>query len=136
MKTAEEFLREKLESEIADFGDGTAEFHTRDIAHLLQCLDEKDNIIGQTEQDFRTHFKEQGFELYKTEDLKPKLDRLEELEKGGPILTEELLVRIFEHGSDACYYSLNEQTGVVDPGKYEIFKKKTIESILSTHKTN
>jgi hypothetical protein len=31
---------------------------------------------------------------------------------------------------------LNEQTGVVDPGKYEIFKKKTIESILSTHKTN
>jgi hypothetical protein len=35
-----------------------------------------------TEQDFITHFKEQGFELYKTEDLKPKLDRLEELEKG------------------------------------------------------
>lgn len=41
-KTAEQFLREKLESEISSFGDGTTEFHTRDIEHLLKCLDDKD----------------------------------------------------------------------------------------------
>ncbi len=45
--TAEEFLREKLESEISSFGDGTTEFHTRDIQHLLKCLDDKDEIIKQ-----------------------------------------------------------------------------------------
>ena len=43
--TAEQFLREKLESEIESFGDGTTEFHTRDIQHLLHCLDEKDEQI-------------------------------------------------------------------------------------------
>lgn len=43
--TAEEFLREKLESEIQNFGDGTTEFHTRDIEHLLKCLDGKDDEI-------------------------------------------------------------------------------------------
>jgi hypothetical protein len=43
--TAEEFLREKLASEISNFGDGTTEFHTRDIEHLLKCLDEKDEQI-------------------------------------------------------------------------------------------
>ncbi len=43
--TAEQFLREKLESEISSFGDGTTEFHTRDIEHLLKCLEEKDNEI-------------------------------------------------------------------------------------------
>lgn len=43
--TAEEFLREKLESEITSFGDGTTEFHTRDIEHLLKCLEEKDDRI-------------------------------------------------------------------------------------------
>lgn len=45
--TAENFLREKLESEIASFGDGATEFHTRDIQHLLECLDEKDTQIQQ-----------------------------------------------------------------------------------------
>jgi len=40
--TAEQFLREKLESQISEFGDGTTEFHTRDVEHLLKCLDEKD----------------------------------------------------------------------------------------------
>ena len=40
--TAEQFLREKLESEISSFGDGTTEFHTRDIEHLLKCLEAKD----------------------------------------------------------------------------------------------
>lgn len=45
--SAEEFLREKLESEISAFGDGTTEFHTRDIEHLLKCLDEKDNEINE-----------------------------------------------------------------------------------------
>lgn len=40
--TAEDFLREKLESQIATFGDGSTEFHTRDIQHLLDCLDNKD----------------------------------------------------------------------------------------------
>lgn len=44
--TAEEFLRDKLESEISSFGDGTTEFHTRDIEHLLKCLDEKDEKIS------------------------------------------------------------------------------------------
>ena len=44
--SAEQFLREKLESEISSFGDGTNEFHTREIQHLLQCLDEKDNKIS------------------------------------------------------------------------------------------
>ena len=44
-QTAEEFLREKLESEIGSFGDGTTEFHTRDVAHLLKCLEEKDSEI-------------------------------------------------------------------------------------------
>lgn len=43
--TAEKFLREKLESEISSFGDGMAEFHTRDIELLLHCLDEKDEQI-------------------------------------------------------------------------------------------
>lgn len=47
--TAEEFLREKLESEIQAFGDGTTEFHTRDIEHLLKCLDQKDERIKHTE---------------------------------------------------------------------------------------
>ncbi len=43
--TAEQFLRDKLESEIGSFGDGTKEFHTRDIEHLLKCLDDKDKLI-------------------------------------------------------------------------------------------
>lgn len=43
--TAEQFLREKLESEIQSFGDGTTEFHTRDIEHLCKCLDDKDDEI-------------------------------------------------------------------------------------------
>lgn len=43
--SAEQFLRDKLESEIATFGDGTTEFHTRDVQHLLQCLDKKDEEI-------------------------------------------------------------------------------------------
>ena len=43
--TAEQFLREKLESQISSFGDGTTDFHTRDIDHLLKCLEEKDNEI-------------------------------------------------------------------------------------------
>lgn len=43
--TAEQFLREKLESEISSFGDGTTEFHTRDIEHLCKCLDDKDDEI-------------------------------------------------------------------------------------------
>lgn len=47
--TAEEFLRDKLQSEIAEFGDGTTEFHTRDVAHLLQCLEDKDVRIKHTE---------------------------------------------------------------------------------------
>lgn len=47
--TAEEFLREKLETEIGSFGDGTTEFHTRDIEHLLLCLDDKDEKIRQLE---------------------------------------------------------------------------------------
>jgi hypothetical protein len=45
--TAEKFLRKKLESEISVFGDGTAEFHTRDVQHLLICLDDKDGVISQ-----------------------------------------------------------------------------------------
>ena len=47
--TAEAFLREKLESEIQTFGDGTTEFHTRDVEHLLKCLDDKDERIKHTE---------------------------------------------------------------------------------------
>ena len=47
--TAEEFLREKLESEIQTFGDGTTEFHTRDIEHLLKCLEDKEERIKETE---------------------------------------------------------------------------------------
>ena len=43
--TAEQFLIEKLESEIQSFGDGTTEFHTRDIEHLCKCLDDKDDEI-------------------------------------------------------------------------------------------
>ena len=43
--TAEQFLRDKLESEIQNFGDGSTEFHTRDIEHLCKCLDEKDSEI-------------------------------------------------------------------------------------------
>lgn len=43
--TAEQFLRDKLESEIQSFGDGTTEFHTRDIEHLCKCLDDKDDEI-------------------------------------------------------------------------------------------
>ena len=43
--TAEDFLREKLESEIQICGDGNTEFHTRDLSHLLDCLKEKDNLV-------------------------------------------------------------------------------------------
>jgi len=48
--TAEEFLRNKLESEISSFGDGMSEFHTRDLEHILKCLDEKDQIIQQKDE--------------------------------------------------------------------------------------
>lgn len=48
--TAEEFLRDKLASEIEGFGDGTTGFHTRDIQHLLHCLEEKDNQILYSDQ--------------------------------------------------------------------------------------
>lgn len=43
--TLEQFLREKLESEIGIFGDGTTEFHTRDLQQLLCILDKKDEKI-------------------------------------------------------------------------------------------
>lgn len=47
--TAEKFLREKLELEIKLFGDATtehlAQFHVKDVGHLLKCLDEKDEMI-------------------------------------------------------------------------------------------
>ncbi len=48
--SAEKFLREKLASEISSFGDGTTEFHTRDVEHLLYCLDSKDKEIKSTEE--------------------------------------------------------------------------------------
>ena len=48
--TAEEFLRNKLENEIGYFGDGNTEFHTRDLEHLLKCMDDKDEIIRQNER--------------------------------------------------------------------------------------
>lgn len=48
--SAEQFLREKLASEIETFGDGTTEFHTRDIEHLLKCLENKDDVIMEDEQ--------------------------------------------------------------------------------------
>ena len=43
--TAEQFLIEKLESEISSFGDGITEFHTRDIQHLCKCLSDKNDEI-------------------------------------------------------------------------------------------
>lgn len=43
--TAEKFLRDKLSSEIKLFDNGVEEFHTRDINHLLKCLDDKDKKI-------------------------------------------------------------------------------------------
>lgn len=62
--SAEQFLREKLETEISSFGDGKTEFHTREIQHLLLCLDEKDNKIKELERninynsDIEKRFKE------------------------------------------------------------------------------
>lgn len=46
-KTLETFLREKLQSEISVFGDGTTEFHTRDLEQLLLILDAKDQKIAE-----------------------------------------------------------------------------------------
>lgn len=63
--TAEKFLREKLESEISSFGDGTTAFHTRDIQHLLECLDEKDNLISQ--------YADRNSELLKRIDFKAEM---------------------------------------------------------------
>lgn len=54
--TAEKFLREKLISEVSIFGDGTTEFHTRDLQHLLQCLDHKDEIIRQAVKHRKINF--------------------------------------------------------------------------------
>lgn len=48
--TLESFLREKLASEIQTFGDGTTEFHTRDLDQLLQILDDKDERIRELEE--------------------------------------------------------------------------------------
>lgn len=45
--TAEQFLREKLESEVAAFGNGTTEFHTVDLEYLLKCLEAKDTEIAE-----------------------------------------------------------------------------------------
>lgn len=63
--TAETFLREKLESEIQSFGDGTTEFHTRDIEHLLKCLDDKDESIKDVEDRCTELFNKVNFKAEK-----------------------------------------------------------------------
>jgi len=49
----ERFLRDKLESEVATFGDGMTEFHTRDLEQLLKILDSKDEIIRNLQLELR-----------------------------------------------------------------------------------
>jgi hypothetical protein len=63
--TAEAFLREKLESEISLFGDGTTEFHTRDINHLLKCLDDKDQRISALREERGKLISEINFDVKK-----------------------------------------------------------------------
>lgn len=41
----EKFLTNKLESEIAAFGDGITEFHTRDLEALLELIENKNKEI-------------------------------------------------------------------------------------------
>jgi hypothetical protein len=75
-----------------------------------------------SEQDFITHFKEQGFELYYTPDLKPKLYRLEELEKGfmeAVNVVIEMYKRMPEDQQEIFRIEMND-----------------LEAKLSTHKTN
>lgn len=60
-KTADEFLIEKLISEISVFGDGITEFHTRDLSHLVNS------------------FQEQKLEI---ENLKNEIKRLNEILNG------------------------------------------------------
>lgn len=59
-KSAEDFLIEKLEDEIATFGNGITEFHTKDLEHLLNCLHDKNSIIKQKEKQL---YREQSTEF-------------------------------------------------------------------------
>lgn len=45
-------------------------------------------------------------------------------------LDEETIKKIFEHGADAMYYTLNPETGQVDQPKYDIFLRKTLNLYL------
>jgi hypothetical protein len=91
----------------------------------------------QSEQDFIAHFKEQGFELYKTEDLKPKLDSLETLKKEKDELVEALENLTGEINSTLdIMWDRQLDRSVVN--EHVIGMKESInraESILSTHKT-
>lgn len=45
-------------------------------------------------------------------------------------LDSETIKKIFEHGADAMYYTLNPETGQVDQPKYDIFLRKTLNLYL------
>ena len=47
----ESFLTEKLISEISNFGDGTTDFHTRDLAKILEIINCKNDALTQNQND-------------------------------------------------------------------------------------
>ena len=47
----ESFLTGKLISEISNFGDGTTEFHTRDLDKILEIINCKNDALSQKQND-------------------------------------------------------------------------------------
>jgi hypothetical protein len=80
-----------------------------------------------TEEAFRTHFKEQGFELYKTEDLKPKLDSLETLNRDLNSCVNALTECANNHPEGATYINIM-LVGIKG-------RLQKLNELLSTHKT-
>jgi hypothetical protein len=80
-----------------------------------------------SEQDFITHFKEQGFELYKTEDLKPKLDSLETLNRDLNSCVNALTECANNHPEGATYINIM-LVGIKG-------RLQKLNELLSTHKT-
>lgn len=70
--TLEKFLRDKLESEIGQFGDGNTEFHTRDLEQLVNILDDKDDCIRELNN--KIEFLTAQLELRKLANFRPLLE--------------------------------------------------------------
>jgi len=63
----EKFLRDKLESEIQNFGDGITEFHTRDLNQLINILDSKDKETSDMQKEIDELKRKLKQETYNTD---------------------------------------------------------------------